>query len=136
MGRGMRPGDVLAVFVRAMPFFLRAAARWGAPIAGVLGGPQDIFGGCGPSCGPSPRSIIKILRVLGWKWPSGLWPSPIPDMVVPVHQELITKNGTFNLENMVFDSLIQDGMYEFLFILTPIRFKGGTGSPARPLAIR
>jgi kynurenine formamidase len=37
---------------------------------------------------------------------------------------------------MVFDALIQDGVYEFLFVLTPIRFKGGTGSPARPLAIR
>ncbi len=69
-------------------------------------------------------------------WPTEVWPSPMPDMVVPVHQELITKNGILNLENMVFDSLIEDGGYEFLFVFTPIRFKGGTGSPARPLAIR
>ncbi|MDH3601072.1 MAG: hypothetical protein OEU26_15740 [Candidatus Tectomicrobia bacterium] len=60
----------------------------------------------------------------------------MPDRVVPVHQELITKNGIFNLENTVFDSLIQDGVSEFLFVLTPIPFKGGTGSPAKPLAIR
>ena len=69
-------------------------------------------------------------------WPTEVWPSPTPDMIVPVHQELITKNGLLNLENMVFDALIQDGVYEFLFVFTPIRFKGGTGSPARPLAIR
>ncbi|WP_218673825.1 cyclase family protein, partial [Candidatus Entotheonella palauensis] len=69
-------------------------------------------------------------------WPTEVWPNPNPDLVVPVHQELITKNGILNLENMVFDELIQDGGYEFLFVFTPIRFKGGTGSPARPLAIR
>ncbi len=68
-------------------------------------------------------------------WPTEVWPSPT-GLVVPVHQELITKAGIFNLENMVFDSVIADGVYEFLYIFTPIRFKGGTGSPARPLAIR
>lgn len=54
----------------------------------------------------------------------------------PVHQLLITQNGIFNLENMVFESLIEDGQYEFLFIFTPVRFKGATGSPGRPIAIR
>ena len=68
-------------------------------------------------------------------WPTEVWPSPT-GLVVPVHQELITKAGIFNLENMVFESVIADGVYEFLYIFTPIRFKGGTGSPARPLAIR
>jgi kynurenine formamidase len=27
-------------------------------------------------------------------------------------------------------------VYEFLFVFTPIRFKGGTGSTGRPIAIR
>lgn len=63
-------------------------------------------------------------------------PNPDPDLFIPVHQELITKNGIFNLENMVFEDLIADGVYEFLFIFTPVRFKGATGSPGRPLAIR
>jgi kynurenine formamidase len=46
------------------------------------------------------------------------------------------KNGIFNLENMQFDSLVVDEVNEFLFILTPLRLKGATGSPARPIAIR
>jgi len=54
----------------------------------------------------------------------------------PVHQELITRNGIFNMENMTFEELIGDGAYEFLFVFAPIRFKGATGSPGRPLAIR
>ena len=37
---------------------------------------------------------------------------------------------------MVYDELVEDDVTEFLFILTPIRFKGATGSPARPIGVR
>jgi kynurenine formamidase len=78
----------------------------------------------------------KAAMVGSDSWPTEVWPNPNPDLRGPVHQELITKHGILNLENMVFDALIQDNVYEFLFVFTPIRFKGATGSPARPLAIR
>lgn len=55
---------------------------------------------------------------------------------IPVHIELIPKNGIWNLENMRFDDLVADGVHEFLFVFTPIRFRGATGSPGRPIAIR
>ena len=57
-------------------------------------------------------------------------------LAFPVHQELIMKHGIFNLENMRFEDLIADRVYEFLFVLTPLRLDGGTGSPSRPIAIR
>ena len=63
-------------------------------------------------------------------------PSTNPEMAFPVHQELIMKNGIFNLENLTLDELARDQAYEFLFVFTPIRFKGATGSPGRPIAIR
>ena len=69
-------------------------------------------------------------------WGSEVIPNPDESLVFPVHQELLTKNGIFNLENMQFDELMDDVVYEFLFIVTPIRFRGATGSPARPIAIR
>lgn len=69
-------------------------------------------------------------------WPTEVVPNPNPELLYPVHQELVTKNGIFNLENMVFEDLVRDRVYEFLFILTPIRLKGATGSPVRPIAIR
>ena len=59
-----------------------------------------------------------------------------PNVSNPVHQELVMKNGIFNLENMTLDELSRDQAYEFLFVFTPVRFKGATGSPGRPLAIR
>lgn len=70
------------------------------------------------------------------QWTTEVVPGPDPTQAFPVHQELITKNGIWNLENMVYDSLVADEAYEFLFVFTPIRFKGATGSPARPIAIR
>ena len=45
-------------------------------------------------------------------------------------------HGIFNIENLALDELARDAAYEFLFVFTPVRFKGATGSPGRPLAIR
>jgi kynurenine formamidase len=63
-------------------------------------------------------------------------PNPDRDLIFPVHQELINKNGIWNQENLHFEELVADRVYQFLFIFTPIRFKGATGSPGRPIAIR
>jgi kynurenine formamidase len=68
--------------------------------------------------------------------PTEVVPNPDPGLVVPVHQELIMKNGIFNLENMDLELLAADKAYEFLFIFTPVRFVGASGSPGRPIAIR
>ena len=57
-------------------------------------------------------------------------------LAFPVHEELIMRNGIFNMENMRFEDLVADRVYEFLFVFTPLRLEGASGSPARPLAIR
>lgn len=56
--------------------------------------------------------------------------------VFNVHTELTMKQGVFNLEWMTFEHMSEDKAYQFLFIFTPVRFKGATGSPGRPLGIR
>lgn len=78
----------------------------------------------------------KVTMIGSDSWCSEVIPNPNPGLAFPVHQELMMKNGIFNLENMRFDELIEDGITEFLFIVTTIRFKGATGSPVRPIAIR
>lgn len=70
------------------------------------------------------------------QWTTEVVPNPDPDLQFPVHQELITRNGIFNLENMVLDELAEAGIYEFAFVFAPVPFKGGVGSPGRPIAIR
>ena len=39
------------------------------------------------------------------------------------------------MELLDLEKLAGDGIYEFCFIGTPIRLRGATGSPLRPLAL-
>ncbi|MEK6781766.1 MAG: cyclase family protein [Bacteroidota bacterium] len=52
-----------------------------------------------------------------------------------VHTKLIMENGIFNLEFMNFSGIQNEKVYKFMFVFTPLRLKGATGSPGRPLAI-
>ena len=69
-------------------------------------------------------------------WSTEVIPNPDTTLAYPVHQEIINKAGIWNLENMVYDGLAQDEVYEFLFVFAPTPYKGATGSPGRPIAIR
>jgi kynurenine formamidase len=40
-----------------------------------------------------------------------------------------------NIENLALDELARDGAWELLFVFTPVRFEGATGSAGRPIAI-
>lgn len=51
------------------------------------------------------------------------------------HIKLMTKRGIWNLENMDLSQLVADKAYEFLFVWSPLKIKGGTGSPGNPVAL-
>jgi Putative cyclase len=68
-------------------------------------------------------------------WATEVVPNPNPDLVFAVHNELITKHGIFNHENLDFSSLIADQAWEFVYMFAPLRIKGATGSPGRPIAL-
>ncbi len=55
--------------------------------------------------------------------------------VVPCHQVAQTRHGIWNIENLDFEPLLQDGVYEFLLVWSPLKIVGGTGSPGNPVAI-
>lgn len=62
-------------------------------------------------------------------------PNPDPTLAYPVHGELLPKNGIFNHENLVFDELLADRKYQFMYVFVPVPIKGATGSPGCPIAI-
>jgi kynurenine formamidase len=98
-----------------------------------------VYGGAQPGIGfeVSDWLIEKQITVTGSDTTvTEVSPNPDASLSIPIHQELMMKNGIFNIENMTFEALSDDAVYEFLFIANPIRFKGATGSPLRPLAIR
>ena len=58
-----------------------------------------------------------------------------PEIMMPVHQHCLVDAGDHLIENLVMDDLVADGISSFCFILLPIKFKGATGSPVRPVAL-
>jgi kynurenine formamidase len=80
--------------------------------------------------------VSKEVTVVGGdSWGVECVPNPDGNLAFPVHQELIAKNGIFIHENLDTAGLAADKVYTFLYIMTPLRIKGGTGSPGRPVAI-
>ncbi|MDP6706182.1 MAG: cyclase family protein [Alphaproteobacteria bacterium] len=58
-----------------------------------------------------------------------------PEIMMPVHQHCLVDAGVYLIENLVMDALVADGVASFCFILLPVKFKGATGSPVRPVAL-
>ena len=58
-----------------------------------------------------------------------------PEIQMPVHQHCLVDAGVYLVENLVLDHVLAAGASEFCFILLPVKFKGATGSPVRPIAM-
>ncbi|HWM45668.1 MAG TPA: cyclase family protein [Xanthobacteraceae bacterium] len=63
------------------------------------------------------------------------FPSSNPENFAPVHTYLLAEKGVPFIEVMWLEDLARDKMYEFLFVAAPVKLRGATGSPMRPLAI-
>ena len=64
--------------------------------------------------------------------------SPNPDkrISLPIHQIMLVVNGIHLLENLKLDELAAKQVYEFAFILEPLKIQGATGSTVAPVAVR
>jgi len=56
-------------------------------------------------------------------------------MTLPGHAILLVRNGIYILENLYLEELARDKSYEFTFICLPLKIRGATGSPVRPIAV-
>ena len=63
------------------------------------------------------------------------FPSKDPENFVPVHSYLFAERGVSLVEALWLEDLAKDQVYEFLFIASPLKMRGATASPIRPLAI-
>jgi kynurenine formamidase len=62
-------------------------------------------------------------------------PYPFPDPDNTVHRAMLVERGVFLAEILWLDELAGASAYEFLFVCLPLKFRGGTGSWVRPVAI-
>jgi kynurenine formamidase len=59
----------------------------------------------------------------------------VPDPSMPVHVHLLVESGIHIIECLNLEELAAAGVQEFLFIALPLKIRGATGSPVRPVAI-
>jgi kynurenine formamidase len=69
-------------------------------------------------------------------WPVEVAPNPDPQLSLPVHQIALVVNGVHLLENLKLDELAAKQVYEFAFVMQPLKLQGGTGSTVSPVAVR
>ena len=69
-------------------------------------------------------------------WPVEVSPNPDKQLSLPVHQLALVVNGIHLLENLKLDDLAAKQVYEFAFIMQPLKVQGGTGSTVAPIAVR
>jgi kynurenine formamidase len=63
-------------------------------------------------------------------------PGPAPDRAAEVHQWLLVRHGIYLFENLRLGELAEAEAYEFAFVFSPVKFRGATGSPGNPIAVR
>jgi kynurenine formamidase len=69
-------------------------------------------------------------------WPVEVAPNPDKEISLPVHQIALVVNGVHLLENLKLDELAAKKVYEFAFVMQPLKMKGFSGSTVAPAAIR
>ena len=59
----------------------------------------------------------------------------VPAAEMPVHVHLLVESGIHIIEALNLEELARRRVYEFVFVATPLKIRGATGSPIRPLAL-
>ena len=59
----------------------------------------------------------------------------VPDPNMPVHIHLLVESGIHIIECLDLEQLAADRVCEFTFLAAPLKIRGATGAPVRPLAI-
>ena len=81
--------------------------------------------------------VAKDPTLLGSEnWPVEVAPNPDPKISLPVHQIALVVNGVHLLENLKLEDLAAKQVYEFAFIVEPLKIQGGTDSTIAPVAVR
>jgi len=68
-------------------------------------------------------------------WDNMVERDPETKMALFGHAHLLVKHGIHIIENLNLEELAAAKIYEFGFVGIPLKFRGATGSPIRPLAL-
>jgi kynurenine formamidase len=120
----VEPGDVVLLRTGWARFFTNAA--------------RYVTGGGHAVTGPGPE-----LDAARWLSERGVFAAgsdtiafeKVPAARMPVHVHLLVESGIHIIEALNLEDLSRNRIFEFVFVASPLKIRGGTGSPIRPLAL-
>ena len=123
--QGVRPAAGDVVLVRT-----GAGAHWDDPerylrAAGMKGEVSRWLAG--------NRVVAVGADNMAWDYTAGL--DPELGITLPGHVILLVRSGIHIIENLFLEELAAAGAHEFTFVCTPLKIRGATGSPVRPIAL-
>jgi len=59
----------------------------------------------------------------------------MPDPAMPVHVHLLVESGIHIIESLNLEELAVAAAWTFLLVAAPLKIRGATAAPVRPLAI-
>jgi kynurenine formamidase len=100
--------------------------------------PAEYLKGAGVSAAGSSWLIEKKVSAVGadnMAWDVIGPTDPDLNVTLPGHVLLLVRAGIPIIENLNLEELAQAGVHEFAFVCLPLKMRGATGSPVRPIAI-
>ncbi|HEV2029257.1 MAG TPA: cyclase family protein [Candidatus Dormibacteraeota bacterium] len=100
--------------------------------------PDDYLRGAGVSAAGSRWLIDKKVSAVGadnMAWDVIGPTDPELGVTLPGHILLLVRAGIPIIENLNLEDLAAAGVHEFVFVCLPLKMRGATGSPVRPIAI-
>jgi len=107
------------------------ARFWNEPKRFIFGGAGSVVRGPGPTVAGAQWLSSRGVFAAGSDTVSF---ERVPSQM-EVHVHLLVENGIHIIECLNLEDLARDGVREFLFIALPLKIRGGTGSPIRPVAL-
>lgn len=78
---------------------------------------------------------VKAVGADNMAWENVNYRDPESHVSLPGHLILLVRNGIYIIENVFLEDLAKDRRYEFTFVCIPLKLRGATGSPVRPIAL-
>jgi kynurenine formamidase len=122
-GVQVRAGDVLLVRTGYAPFWTDETKYLAAAGIGKSG-----------SIWAADKGVVAV-GADNMAWDAMHEKDPETNMALFGHAHLLVRHGIHIIENLNLEELSASGHVEFTFIGVPLKFRGATGSPIRPLAL-
>jgi|SRR5271165_2717328 len=123
-GISMQAGDVVLLRTGWAKYF-------GDPVQYISGGPGAQPAGPGPGIEAAHWLSARKIFAAGSDTVAF---ERVPSRM-PVHVHLLVESGVHIIEVLNLEELAAARVFEFMFVAAPLKIKGGTGSPIRPIAV-